>query len=250
LPTGVASTANRNISLVGYQIGTSPNSSNSTLPCLLRAGMPIQWTTTGFMGLNVLGLPVKFGDPAVSPSPAFPAALLPNAANTPSDFDVVAPGVIGMVVGFQLYPDNQTVNLENGSAVLNAKAQGQWEYSPPIRQITSTTGIPQSAGGYYLDMSRVSSIMIGLVVVDRATLKMLNATQVQKIVNPNNWSQGQFIVPNENQTPLQAWNNTLNTLATNPNLLGPGGVPLPALQSMRIYECVFPVTPEASVFGE
>lgn len=136
--SGISSSAtglnvNRNISMVAYQVAAS--SDNGGRPCLLRAGKPIAWGTAGFMGLSASGLPLSFNDAT------FPASLLPSATATPSDFDVMAPGVIRMVVGFQLYPDNLPVNLTDGTGNWSAtagwgtgaaltNAQGQIVYAP------------------------------------------------------------------------------------------------------------------------
>jgi len=223
---GTPAGGNRKVSLIGYQIGPSPENGNR--PCLLRGAKAVGWANAGFMGLGVTGLPVRFDDPS------FSSALLPSAGASPSDFDVLAPGVIRLVVAFQLYPDNQQAILEDGT-VLPA-ALGQWVYSPPVRKLAPAGGGAEVA---YADLSRVSAVGAGIVVVDRATLKLLDAAQVARIA-------GHFPVPPPNQTPLQAWKGPLNGIV---DALA-GSVPLAALQSVRTYECVYPVTPAATLFGE
>ena len=120
--TATGTAANRNISMIAYQI--SNDADNGGRPCLLRAGKPITWNNASFMGLGPTGLPLSFNDAS------FPSALLPSATATPSDFDIMAPGVIRMVVGFQLYPDNLAVTLADGTTPTPATAQGQVVYSP------------------------------------------------------------------------------------------------------------------------
>ena len=217
---------NRNLSLVGYRVAASddnPGANRAAMPCLLRAGRAVGWSTSGFVGLKSNGLPVRFSDTS---GQVFPSALLPTvSSSSTADFDVLAPGVVKMVVGFQLRPDNASVTLEDGTPVANA--QGQIVYSPPIQALTPAGG---GTPVNYVDLSRISAIVAGLVVVDSASLKLLAPSQATAIA-------GRFAVPQENVLPVRAWKTTLNDLVSS---LSPG-IPLPALQSVHTYECAFPV---------
>lgn len=229
-----ATSASRKVSLVSYRLAAHPdNKDSSGLPrlCLIRAGVPVDWSPgwgsgQGFMGLKSDGLPVRLSDSL------FPSSLLPLApsASQPNAFDVMASGVIKMVVGFQLYPDNQAVTLA-GSAASFGKAQGQIVYNAPIRTVT---GLDGTTTAEYIDLDRVSGIVVGLVVVDTASLKLLSANHISTI-------EGKFSTPADsaNLLPVQAWTSTADGLTRS---LG-GQVPPPALQSVRVFQRFYPVTP-------
>ena len=219
LPGGVT---NRNISIVAYQIAVDAD--NKNLPCLIRGSKPVSWTgtttSTGFMGLSN-GLPLSFA--------SLPAAFLPSTTNTPSDFDVLAPGVIRLVVGFQLYPDNQPVTLSDGSTPNPATAQGQVVYLPPIISLTPTGG---GTAVNYTNWQRISALVVGVVALNTDALTMANAAEVSVLANT-------FTQPNAGALPLASWTTTANTLAAS----GPTSVPLPIRESVRVYQQSFPLTP-------
>jgi hypothetical protein len=138
----VTGTNNRGLSVIAYRVVA--HSDNNNLPCLVRAGKSIPWHVTSsvgntkFMGLQSNSLPVRFTDVETATTVGFPHELLP--AND-ADYDVLAAGVIRMVIGFQLYPDNQSVKLQDGTSANPNLGQGQIVYSPPIRTVTSSSGV-------------------------------------------------------------------------------------------------------------
>lgn len=227
--SGIATANNRGLSVISYEISIhpdNPDSQGTPRACLIRAGKAIPWVATGttpsagFMGLQSNGLPQTFANVS------FPASLLPS---NELDFDVLSAGVIRMVVGFQLYPDNQPVQLLNAPSPNPNAARGQIVYNPPIRNVTSSTGaiVP------YIDLNRVSAIVVGLVTVDGENLRLLSAAQAVQLGNA-------FAIPadSDNKTPVQAWMATSN----NVNSL-PSSVPLPVRQAVRVYERTYPITP-------
>jgi hypothetical protein len=204
--SGWSATANRGVSLVGYQV--TPAASNNNRVCLQRGATPLQWTDVGYMGLEL--------------SDGYPVAM-PTPGST--DYDVVSPGVIAMAVGYQLYPDNTTVPLE--PAATTAVAQGQIVYNPPMRTDVGTD--------CYVDLSHVSAVVVGLVAIDLQTLQLLNASQVTAMA-------GAFASPTVTNTlPAQTW----APLAANGTYLAKTvtGVPPRALQALRVYQRLYPVTP-------
>lgn len=207
-------TANRGFSLVAYQIAA--HADNSGRDCLVRAGKVITRNMIGYLGLDATGLPVQFT------STGFPSALLP----TSSDYDILSPGVIRMVVGYQLYPDNLQATLQDGTVVANAR--GQVVYSPPVRSVIPFGG---GSASVYPDLNRISAVVIGLVVIDADNLKLMNAAQVAALA-------GAFKDPTGNTLPVAAWNPVANT----PSAL-PATVPWPARQAVRVFQCAFPITP-------
>ncbi len=208
---GIPASDNRNISIVAYQVG--PHSDNADRLCLLRGAKPIKWADTGFFGLQSNGLPPV----------SIPAAFSPVY---PGDYDVLASGIIRMVVGFQLYPDNQPVILADGSSV--PLAQGQIVYSPPLQTR------PASANGLTVknvDLSRISAIVVGIVVLDMNTLRLANADQTKSLASA-------FPVPVSNKLPVQAWSAIANDVTATP-----AAVPVQVRQALRVFERLYPVTP-------
>lgn len=228
--TGISTSNNRGISVVAYRVTT--HSDNNNMPGLLRAGKAIPWKTVGtaenakFMGLQSNGLPMRFTDLVAPPLVGFPAGLLPGV----SDFDVLAPGVIRMVVGFQLYPDNNAVELSDGTNPIPNQSQGQIVYSPPIRWVTPVGG---GTAVKYVDLSRISAVVVGLVAIDLNSQLLASASQLGDL-------SGAFNTPgnNVNQTPVQAWAPIANKVNSMP-----ATVPLPVRQAVRVYEHFFPITP-------
>lgn len=205
---GIAATNNRGVSLVGYQINTTPDTTNA---CLLRGSVPLAWTgpnSQGVTGFQTNGLPV--------PLTALPIAL------SAQDFDVLAPAVIRTVIGFQLYPHGEDTELADGRTV---KAQGQIVYSPPILYDNDDNPSTQ------LDKSQISSLIVGLVAIDPEILKQLNAGQVSSLA-------GCFPTPADGELPVGNW----TSIAENSAGL-PATVPLPARQSLRVFQRAFPITP-------
>jgi prepilin-type N-terminal cleavage/methylation domain-containing protein len=224
--------ANRGVSVVSYQLNTHPDNQgpdgNPRL-CLTRAGKAIAPNSTGFFGLNTSGLPVLFTDPS------FPSSLLPKATatGTTTDYDILAPGIIRLVFGFQLYPDNAQVTLQDATVIANSR--GQIVYSPPTRTVTSTDG---TISLQLVDLKRISAIIVGVVVVDLQNLTLLNNTQVSALANA-------FATPTTsqdlNQTPAQLWIPVSDQVAALPST-----VPLPARQALRVFQRFFPITSFAS----
>lgn len=207
--------ANRMISLVSYRVapGTDNKDANGVArKCLQRAGKALQWGDSGFMGLhpNTL-LPISFSDPAY---PSLPAS---------GDYDILSPAVIHAVVGFQLRPDDLPVLLADGTSLPNAR--GQIVYSPPVRGTNS----PASS---YVDPARIGSLIVGLVVIDPERLKLLDAGAIDTLAAA--FSQ----TPDPGQLPVARWMEDTDHLASLP-----ASVPLPARQSVRLYQRSFPLTP-------
>jgi prepilin-type N-terminal cleavage/methylation domain-containing protein len=224
---GTPSGGNRSVSLIGYQVG--PSSDNNNLPCLLRSGKVIGWGDSKFMGLGTNGLPIQFTDPT------FNSSFLPNASANPSDWDVLAQGVIRMVVGFQLYPDNNPVSLEDGSTVpVSSNAQGQYVYSPPIRSLT-----PQGGGTAvnYVDIKRIAAIIVGLVVIDTHNLALLTPTETSTLA-------GMFTVPAANTLPVASWTPVVNSLVGSLST----AVPLPVLQTVHVYQRAYLINPQKAIY--
>jgi prepilin-type N-terminal cleavage/methylation domain-containing protein len=226
----IPSGGNRKISLICYQIAASANNpglNGASLPCLLRSGKAVGISDSGFMGLKTNGLPIRFSDTGTQ---SFPSKLLPSNTSTSSDFDVLASGVVQMVIGFQLYPDNAPITLDDGSAqgLTLPNSQGQIVYFPPVRKLTPLGG---GASVNYLDFTRISAIVVGLVVIDHTTLKLLSPTQVSAISSA-------FSVPQMNMLPVPSWQATFNGIIASLK----STIPLPALKSVHIYERMYPIT--------
>ena len=203
---GAAAADNRDVSVVTYRI--QPNVDNASRPCLVRGAKAIRWADIGYLGVQANGLP----------SATFPTAYLPVY---PADFDVLADGVIRMVIGFQLYPDNLPVTLADGTSL--PVSYGDVVYSPPVRSDTGAVT--------YVDTSRISSIIVGLVTIDLTALRQADATQLQALA-------ATFPMPDMNRLPVQSWAN----IANNVNLT-PSSVPLSVRQALRVFERAYPMTP-------
>jgi prepilin-type N-terminal cleavage/methylation domain-containing protein len=208
---GVTAADNRNFSFVAYRVDA--HSDNAGRLCLVRGAKAIKWGDAGFFGLQTNGLPLA----------SFPAASLPAY---PADYDVLAPGVIRMVVGFQLYPDNLPVTLADSTSL--AAARGQVVYSPPVRSLTPIGG---GSPVNYVDLSRISAVIVGLVVLDLKTLNLANASQINTLV-------ATFPVPANGQLPVQAWFVTANNVSATG-----ASVPLPVRKALRVFERCYPLTP-------
>lgn len=214
-----ASFTNRRISRVAYRIAPSADFNN--LSCLQRAGQAIGWNQSGFMGIMTNGMTtngvVTNSFPVSFTNASFPVSL------AASDFDVLSPAVIQVVVGFQLYPDDSAVMLADGTLIPNAR--GQIVYSPPMRD----TAAP---GNAYVDPSRISSLVVGVVSIDPEKLKTLTPSILNTLASAFTG------VPAQGQLPVAKW------MADTGNLAGlPNSVPLPVRQSVRVYQRFFPITP-------
>lgn len=217
---GMAASSSRGFSVIAYRIASHRD--NKNLICLLRGGKPIPWKpvagipNAGFMGIQANGLPIKFSDAL------FPTTLRPSY---PDDFDVLAAGVIRMVIGYQLYPDNQPVTLEDNTLINNAR--GQIVYSPPIRTL------PRPGGGTekYIDLSHISSLVVGLITIDLNSLKLVDNTQITTLAEA-------FLLPTNSSTPLRTWTPIANRVDAMPP-----AIPLAVRQSVRAFECYYPITP-------
>lgn len=207
---GIAAPNNRGVSLVGYQIGTT---ADSLTPCLLRGAVPLAWSganSQGVTGIQTNGLPVALS--------SLPVALAAQ------DFDVLAPAVIRTVIGFQLYPSDDDLELANGSTV---RARGQVVYSPPVLHDKDGNASIQ------IDRSQISSLIVGLVVLDPETLTQLklDASQVSLLASC-------FPTPLDGELPVGKWTSICENAATLPP-----SIPLPARQSVRVFQRAFPITP-------
>jgi prepilin-type N-terminal cleavage/methylation domain-containing protein len=207
---GIAATNNRGVSLVGYQIAAT---ADSPTPGLLRGAVPLAWSgsnSQGITGLQTNGLPITL-------------ASLPITLSA-QDFDVLAPAVIRTVIGFQLYPSGENLDLANGTTVT---ARGQVVYSPPV--LYDNDGNPSSQ----IDRNRISSLIIGLVAMDPETLtnQKLDADQVTTLADC-------FPTPSDGELPVGKW----TSICENASAL-PSSIPLPARQSLRVFQRAFPITP-------
>lgn len=203
-PAGSSSFQNRRVSFIAYKIG--PSADNNDRQCLLRAANAVSWDDVGFMGLQSSNSPV----PLVGGGSPLSLASV--------DFDVLAPAVIHAVIGFQLFPDNQPVTLQDSTPV--ARAQGQIVYSPPM------TAPPNPR----IDTSRIAALVVGLVVIDPERLRNLDATTISTLA-------GKFAgLPDPDQLPVAKWMQTTSNLTDLPS-----SVPLPVQQSVRLYQRFFPI---------
>lgn len=205
---GIASTNNRGVSLVGYQINTT---ADSTKPSLLRGSVPLSWTganSHGVTGRQTNGLPENLNSASIALAAA--------------DFDVLAPAVIRTAIGFQLYPSGEDIGLANGTTV---KARGQVVYSPPILYDNAGQASAQ------IDRSQISSLIVGIVAMDPEIIKQVDASQVSALA-------ASFPLPLDGELPVSEW----APICDNVSAL-PASVPLPARQSLRVFQRAFPITP-------
>lgn len=216
--SGPTTGGNRGLSMVAYRTG--PHADSRNLPCLSRACLPIGWErptawgTGTFIGFQSNGLPVRLS----TSSPGFPAELLPSA----DQFDILAQGVVQMVVSYQLTADNRAVTLKNGTVPANGKAQGQLVQSPPIREAGGSPG--------YIDLNRVSNLVIGVVCLDLASLETAEPAAVQALADS-------FTVPaEENVAPVEHWMTQTKNLTDLP-----ATVPGALKQGIRLFERSFSV---------
>lgn len=216
LSPGTPPGGNRGISLLSYRV--APHPENGGRACLQRAAMPVGWNgPSAFLGLDGLGYPVRLS----ASDPAFASQMLPG----PADFDVLVPGVIAVVVGYQLYPDNQSVLLRDGTTTASGKAQGQIVYSPPIRNAAATPS------GGYVDLQRIAAIVVGVVSLDLRSLKTLSPQNVDDLA-------AVFDTPDrENKLPVWYWMQKTGDLS-----VLPVSVPLPGRQAVRVFQRFFPIT--------
>lgn len=215
-----SSSNNRGISVVSYEV--APHADQQSRTCLLRSGKAIGWNSAagtpsaGIIGLQNDGLPLAFTAAGFAPF---------QAAQT--DFDVLAEGVIRMVIGFQLYPDNQPFRLADATT---GTARGQIVYSPPLRTLTSPTS---GASADYIDTARIGALVVGIAALDTRTLRMLNASQTAALANA-------FPLPSAPASPLQAWSKLAERAAGDAAL---SAVPVAARQAVRVFERYYPITP-------
>lgn len=207
---GLTSSNNRGLSLVAYKIGMH---NDNPRPCLLRAGKAVGWSQAGLAGYRSNGLPVLFTDAA------FPLGV------APADYDILVPGIIRMVLGFQLYPDDSEVTLQGETSPLAQPARGQIVYAPPVKTLVSSDG---ATSVEVVDLERISSLVIGLVALDAESLKLLDKTQTESLASA-------FAVPSAG-TPMALW----NPLTENVGAL-PSSLPLRVRQSVRVFQRAYPV---------
>lgn len=135
----------------------------------------------------------------------------------PTDFDVLVPGVLRFVVGFQLLPDGSTVTLQDGASVI---ASGQIVYRPPV----TTT--------YTVDLDHVSALVVGLVTVDGESLKQISAADVGAL-------ETYFPLPTSPATPSATWTPLANAAATT----AIGSLPESVRQAIRVHQRLYPIAP-------
>ncbi len=254
VPTPVPS-LNRGVSLVSYQIGQYTPPSGTITPatsprCLLRASKALLWTDASPFGIwrdptGAGSLSHTLPIPLLTASPA-PISTFPVPTLAATDFDVVAPAVIRMVVGFQLYPDtaNKVTLGDTSHTVIDPTSTGggtvggQIVYAPPVRLDAN------GAATTYVDLSRVSAIIVGLVAVDPDVVKRLTDQNIKDlaVLFPTPSS---MLSPSDNvQLPVGVWapiaadEPTISTKAAS--------VPMPARQSLRVFQRAFSINPYGS----
>lgn len=216
-PAGQGGFSNRQISLVAYRIGPNPFKTDEN--CLLRAARAVSWSDSGLMGV----------DPATDLPISLQSSGYPITINA-DDFDVVAPGVLRLVTGYQLYPDDQPATLADGTQIPNAR--GQVVYSPPLRSATAP-------GSAYVDTRRIAALVVGLVTIDPARLKLTNAAQREALA-------GAFTAtPAAGEMPVARWMRDTAKLSTLPE-----SAPLPVRQSVRVFQRSFPLSPFTGTLHE
>ncbi len=218
-PNPSADFKNRGFSRIVYRVQERPE--NKERLCLVRAAKALSWSDSGFFGLKPDGYPVKPGDSG------YPAGL----AIEDADFDMLAPGVIVMAVGFQLYPDNLPVYFE-GDTTSAVVSRGQVVYRPPMR---GPAGGAAAAANTYIDPNRISSLVVGIVVLDLDSLPLLDSAMVSLLADSFT------AVPPDGRLPVSKWMEDTANLSKLPE-----SVPLPARQAVRIYQRFFPITPYGS----
>ena len=224
---------------IDYGAASPANTDNGGRPCLLRAGKAMTWSNTGFMGLDATGLPISFY------GGAFPTAVMPIASSTPSDFDVLAPGVIRVVIGFQLYPDNLTANLTDGTWTAPSASGGGWgtgtaianaqARSSTIRRFAALfpTGGTAANAVSYIDLKRIAAIVVGVVAINADSAKTATSGQILTIAQ-------QFAQPTNGVLPLNSWTSVADGLASNNAV---SSVPLSIRQAVHVFQQTFPITP-------
>jgi len=216
---GLEDTANRGISVLNYKVDTHPDvtdANGAPRLCLVRAGVPIGWDSTDFLGIEDNGVRRRFDSSTYAYVPA------------DEDYQVVAEGVIRMVVGVRLFPDNELVSLQGDTSSPTLRAQGQLVYRPPVEYILPTDGTPEIE---LVDPSRIGALVVGVVSLDLESAKLLTNAQLQILAD-------QFTVP-DGTTPLETWAPIANNLASDDAL---NAIPLPARQSVKVYQRAFPIT--------
>lgn len=171
--------------------------------CLLRAAKAIAWSDAGFVGKDTNGLPAK--------------------VTAPSDPDALAPALLHTAVGFQLYPDGQPARLADGRTI--PEARGQVVYSPPVRE--GADGLPSDL----VDPGRIAALIVGVVAMDPQSAELLEDSQVAALADG-------FPSPADGELPVAKW----AAIADNPANF-PSSIPLPARQSLRVFQRAFPVNP-------
>jgi len=202
--------ANRKISVISYRMATSPD--NQDRRCLLRAGKALGWKDRNFMGLQPNGFPPSFSDPTYTFNP------------TDNEYDVLSPGVIQVVIGYQLTGDGKPALLADGTTIDHSA--GNIVYSPPVQGSTA----PANA---YIDQERIGSLIVGLVIIDPEKLKVATAANVDDLATAFSTP------PATGKLPVENWMAATSSLS---NL--PGSVPLQIRQSVKLYQRFFPLPKE------
>ncbi len=220
---GLPVSETRGTSLVAYRVAA--HADNRGRLCFQRATMalpwniPAAWGSKNFMGFGAGGFPVKLRSSDVG----FPASLIP----ADPDFDILAPGLIRMAVGFQLYPDGRPVTLLNGRTI--GAAQGQIVYSPPRREDTGTEN--------YVDLNRIAAIVVGVAVVDLESLRLLDDHDVLALAEhfPS------LADSTDSKPPVAAWRAAAESAVQT-------GISKPAAEAVRVFQRFYPITPFGTKF--
>jgi prepilin-type N-terminal cleavage/methylation domain-containing protein len=220
LPAGFA---NRGISLVRYAMRKMAD--NAGRLCLVRAGKAVGWNMPGFVGYKNTG---TAGNPEYLFPVSFRDAGYPVTIED-SDEDILSPAALQIVVGVQLYPDNAPVYSQGASLPSVANARGQVVYQIPMREASP------GAGNGYADLERIASLVVGVVVVDLESLKLLDTAQVDAL------SAAFQALPQDGDLPLDAWMAASQDLSHLPSTLPP-----PARQAVRLYQRIYPINPYGS----
>lgn len=201
VPTAATSVpGNRMIAAVYYRVANDQDSGaifRTGHLTLQRAAKTITNTQAGFLGVDTTNTPVLFS--------GLPAALQPAS----SDYDVLADGVIAVNVSLQRTSDGHVV-------------------AAPATATNSTVladGDP--------DISKISALVVTLLVLDRQSFALLNPAQVTTIAS-------KFPPPQESdllsgKLAAEEWTTIADDSTQFP------GLPPPAVQSLRIYQRIIPL---------
>jgi prepilin-type N-terminal cleavage/methylation domain-containing protein len=205
---------NRGLSLIGYKVDVHPNSNG--LPCLQRGAFPIIWDDVGFMGIKEDGSPVPFSES-------------PDVSLESDDYDILAEGVFRIWVSFQLSPQGadksgrSPVGKAGSSDSKERDADGSIYIDPPIHWMGKSSK-------NCIDLARLASIVVGIAATDLESRKLLNEDSINTMIEA-------FPDLKDGELPVEVW----GPIAENPDNFPE--VPLPVVQSIRVYQRAFPISP-------